>query len=224
MTPTRAQYDAVLTRSSAGVRALSGDLDDDEDRNTALDWLENITRQARLVDRPDVCGLDRDEQTITVVFWADADPDRASALVREMLIATQPSPSVHESDERGSDGTHGPREPEIDAEPFELTKALKACHATPNPQPEFRTDPVLEALLDEEEAIARGDRTAHMSARVVASNDWPPPAKGTHESDLLERGDIDCQAPCIKHNKHHDCDGVGGVEEWDAANEWSCSR
>ena len=146
MTPTRAQYDAVLTRSSAGVRAATGDMDDAEDRAAFLDWLENLNRQAGLVDRPDVCGLDRDEQTITAVFWADADPDRASALVRQMLIAAQRTPSVHVSDEQGSEGTHGPREPE---------------NTTRDPH----------GVLDGDTwGVLRCRR-----AVIVGSNDWPPP-------------------------------------------------
>lgn len=95
-------------------------------------------------------------------------------------------------------------------------------------------DPELEALLDEEERIARehdreryGPRLGYTwevrdgRATIVASNDWPAPAKGTHESDLDHIGPE--QYPVVGGQRLEDTPENWGHEwnEYGTAKDWS---
>lgn len=74
-------------------------------------------------------------------------------------------------------------------------------------------------------AIRHGDtwEVRNGRATVTGSNDWPPPAKGTHESDLFGRehfvGGTRYVGTTLTPNVHGEF--AGGVHEYEAAEAWS---
>jgi hypothetical protein len=109
---------------------------------------------------------------------------------------------------------------------FEFARRLAAIYAEAQRAP----DPELEALLDEEEAISRAQRASRRRLvrngrlAVVASNDFPPPAKGTHESDLPHLSPYVYGGKTIVAGRAHDVwddEALYEPAEWIVARDWS---
>lgn len=153
------------------------------------------------------------------------------------LQACDSAPRGRSEAAEGSEGTTGPRkrseghtEVETDHWHFGARPWCDGCLAilpNPNPQPSMRTS--IEAtrasdhrdpheVLDGDTWLVRGRR-----AVIVASNDWPPPAKGTHESDLGRHMPLVAFNTMMPWEQNSDGFRKHGWQEYATAQDWSRS-